>query len=326
MRNYFLVYPALLLVISMAGCQKQDAPSAAVVGTKVTIAQSGQVFLYLPLYIAKTKGFFAERGLDVNFLSTGGEDNSFAALTAGSAQFAVVNPVAVTRGKGPAMKVITSLVCAAPYWGLAYRRDIGEIDEAQEFSGLRIATQPSPGIDFLLMKETLSQAGLLEKSQMLPVVSDQLQSYLKDGQADLMLASEPLAAYAVKQGAHIVYSATRRYGDFAFAGIVTTDEKIAADPKLVQALVLSVAKAIAWIHADFEDALQIAHAEFPQIPVDILRDALHHLIDNKVIPNSAVLRESAWNNAVQLYRSTGEIKADASYAGNVATAFAQRAP
>src|SRR5688572_15824290 len=58
---------------------------------KVTVAQFGDFFLYLPLYVAKDKGFFAQQGLDVGIVNTGGDDKTFAAVMSGDAQFGVAD-------------------------------------------------------------------------------------------------------------------------------------------------------------------------------------------------------------------------------------------
>ena len=47
---------------------------------KITIAQFGHVFVYLPIYIAKEKGFFKDQGLEVTYVSTGGDEKTFAAF------------------------------------------------------------------------------------------------------------------------------------------------------------------------------------------------------------------------------------------------------
>ncbi len=316
---YKFLCSALLTALFLIGCQKSETPTAAPAPTKVTIAQFGHVFLYLPLYVAKEKGFFAEQGLDVTLVSTGGDDKTFAAVASGSAQFGVADPVftAIAREQGKGGKVIASLVNGVPFWGVTYRKDVSPIDSPAGFAGLRIATYPSPSTNYAVMANALKQASATDKATIVQGAFGTLLALLKADKADVAMELEPVASIAVKDGARVIYSAARRFNDFAFTGITTTDERLANDPKQAQAVVTAIAKSLAWIHADFEGALAVARSEFSDVPEDVLRNGLRRLIDDRVIPTSVVLGESSWNNAVELRRSLGEIKGSASFAENV---------
>ena len=322
------LYAALMLLIVLVGCQKEDARKMASSSTKVTIAQSGHDVLYMPLYVAKNKGFFSAQGLDVDLINTGSDEKALLALSSGSVQFAVADPVlsALDRKKGRLSKVIATVVNGVPFWGVTNRRDIDSIDEVRQFSGMRIAASPPPSASFTVMAETLKQAGLTEKTQLLPVEPDNMFALLKDQKADIAMEPEPMASIAAKTGGHIVYFAARHFGDFAYTGLITSEENLEQNAAQAQSVVLALAKAIAWIHADFEDALVMAHAEFPDIPEDVMQDSLHHIIHDKVMPYSVVITETAWNNAVRLHRSTDEAVGDALFSENVDMQYAQRAP
>ena len=334
-----LLISALLVAGLVSGCQKtetpiatkspESAPASAARATpvKVTIAQFGQVFLYLPLYVAKNKGFFAEQGLDVSLVSTGGDDKTFAAVASGSAQFGVADPVftAIARQEGKGGKVIASLVNGVPFWGVTYKKNIADIDSPSKFSGLRIATYPSPSTNYAVMADTINNAGLPKKATIVQGAFGSLITLLKADKADIAMELEPVASIAAKDGARIVYSAARKYGDFATTGITTTDEIIKNEPEKVQAVVSAIAKAVAWIRSDFEGALGVAKQEFPEVPEDVLRSALRRVLDDQVIPTSVVLTEQAWNAAVQLRRGLGEIKGEAPFAENADMQFATKA-
>jgi NitT/TauT family transport system substrate-binding protein len=328
-----------LLILSslLAGCQKAETPppkkaevpavAPAPVVRKITIAQFGHVFLYLPLYVAKDKGFFAEQNLDVTLVSTGGDDKTFAAVAGGSAQFGVADPVftAIAREQGKGGKVIASLVNGVPFWGVTFRKNLGEIDSPAKFAGLRFATYPSPSTNYAIMAETLKTAGVSGKSPIVQGAFGTLLALLKANKADVAMEIEPVASIAVKDGARVVYSAARKFGDFAVTGITATDELLAKDPELAQAVVTAIAKSVTWIRADFEGALAVAKTEFPEIPEDVLRNALRRILDDGIIPSTVILGEPAWNAAVQLRRSLGDIKGSATFADNADMRFAVKA-
>jgi ABC-type nitrate/sulfonate/bicarbonate transport system substrate-binding protein len=66
------------------GASTQQTTTTAGSVQKVTLAQFGHVFLYMPLYVAIDRGFFKEQGLEVNLVSTGGDEKTFTAVATGN--------------------------------------------------------------------------------------------------------------------------------------------------------------------------------------------------------------------------------------------------
>ncbi len=70
-------------------------PGRADDSRKITIAQFGDLLLYMPLYVAADENLFSKRGLHVEIISTGGDDKTYAAVLSGGAQFGVADPTFV---------------------------------------------------------------------------------------------------------------------------------------------------------------------------------------------------------------------------------------
>jgi len=83
LRTFLAAFTAAAL---LAACgQKEGAGSGQGRGLrKITIAQYGEVFWYAPVYVTFAEGFFADEGLDVTFVSTGGDEKTWAALVSGA--------------------------------------------------------------------------------------------------------------------------------------------------------------------------------------------------------------------------------------------------
>lgn len=321
------IFLPILSAVLLSACGKSEEPKTAPQKEKVTFAQFGHVFLYLPLYVAKSKGYFDELGLDVSLVSTGGDEKTFAAVASGSAQYGVADPVftAIAREQGKGGKVIASLVNGVPFWGVAFVRDVKDISAPTDFAGMRIATYPSPSTNYAVMSDTLQNAGKPVKATIVQGAFGSLLAMLKSGQADVAMELEPVTSIAVADGGKVVYSAARQFGDFAFTGITVSDDYLAKNPKQVQSVVNALAKAIAFVRNDFEGALAVAKSEFNDVPEPVLRSALKRVLDDNVIPRSVVLDERAWSKSVDIRKKLGEIKGSATYAENVDMRFAQQA-
>lgn len=324
------VIAAAMMVFALWGCSQSDTGAKkkeAGQKQKVTIAQFGHVFLYLPLYVAKDKGFFDAEGLDVTLVSTGGDEKTFAAVSSGSAQFGVADPTfaAIARERGQGGKVVASVVNGVTFWGITFRKDIKPIETPLELKGFRIATYPAPSTNYTVMKKILQNEGKPIKAEIVQGAFGSLLAILKSGQADIAMELEPVTSIAVNEGAHVVFSMVKVFGDFALTGLTAKDIYIQEHPDTVQSVVNGLTKAVRFIYADFEGAVSIAKKEFPEVDEKILRSALRRLIDEHTIPVSTVLSESAWNKAIALRKEVGDLKADAPYNVNVDPSFAQKA-
>lgn len=291
---------------------------------KITIAQFGHVFVYLPIYIAKEKGFFKEQGLDVTYVSTGGDEKTWAAVTSGSAQFGVADPtfVAIAREKGDETgQIIASIIDGVPFWGVS-KKDT-KIKNVSDFAGHRVATYPAPSTNFALMDRIVKKHKLDTRivqgafGTLLPIVANE--------RADIAMVLEPTTSLAVKQGYNVVFSYKNLYGDFALTGLSTTKSYISEHRDICQKVVNALQKAYQYAYKDFEGAVAVATQQFPDFDKEALQMGVKRMIDDETIPQTAVLKEKSWNEAISLRRFLGDIKANAPFADNVDNQFAVKA-
>ena len=93
--------------------------------TEVTVAQFGDLLLYLPLYIAESEGIFDRHGLEVDIVSTGGDDKTYAAVASGGADFGIADPtfVALAAEQGLEGYVVGLLINGMPNYGVSLSGD-----------------------------------------------------------------------------------------------------------------------------------------------------------------------------------------------------------
>ncbi len=293
----------------------------------ITIAQFGHVFLYMPLYVAVKKGYFKDEGLEVKLVSTGGDEKTFTAVVTGNAQFGVSDPTftAIARERGQGGKVVAGVVRGVPFWVVTFRDDIKKIDDPAGFKGLRVATYTAPSTSYAVMKRVLQNNGKPVDAKIVQGMFGTLLAMLKAKQADLALDIEPIVSIATHEKGHIVYSPAKVLGDFAFTGLTVSDGYLKSNPDDIQKAVNALTRAMSFIQSDYEGALAVAKAEFPEVAEPVVREALTHLIKEGTIPQSPVLSEKAWNNAIGLRKEIGDLKSSGSFAENVDMRFAEKA-
>lgn len=294
---------------------------------KITIAQYGHIFLYLPIYVALNKGFFREQGLDVKIISTGGDEKTFTAITTGNAQFGVSDPtfVAIAKQHGQGGKVVGEIVGKVPFFLVTFNNKIKNIESASDFSGYRIASLPAPSTCYAVITKILQNNGHLVNAKIIQGAFGTLSALLKANQADIAMEIEPNSSALVSQGARIIYSTINYFGDTAFTGITVSDTYYSQHPQTIQATINAVAQAMKFIHEDFDGAFAVAKKEFPEIADPVLKSALKRLIDENVTPRSPILSPVAWDHAIALRKDIGDLQGSGNYAENVDMKFAYKA-
>lgn len=278
--------------------------------------------------MALDKGYFAEEGLNVNLISTGGDEKTFTAVASGNAQFGVADPtfVAIAREHGQGGKVVASIVNGVPFWGLAFKPEIAQVQRVEDLHGLRIATYSAPSTSYTVMKKLLQNHGKPVNARIVQgAPTGSIVAMVKANQADIAMEIEPAASIAVSQGAHIVWSLEKQFGDFAITGLTVADNYEAENGQTIASAIRAISKAMKFIHTDFEGTLQVAQKEFSDTDPKILRAALTRMINEGIIPTSPVISQQAWDKAIALRRETGDLTGDGSFATNVDMTFANTA-
>jgi NitT/TauT family transport system substrate-binding protein len=293
---------------SHAAIAPPAAATAQTPPTRITIAQAGDFYLYAPLYVAKDKGFFAKRGLDVSIVSTGGDDKTWAAVISESAQFGIADPtfIAIASQRGQPGKIIATIVNGVPFWGIAKSPKIAAISQPSGLNHYTVATFPSPSTAYTLQKQMFERAGLQPKIR--EGAFGTLLALVQANQADIALELEPNVSQQLENGYHIVYSMADVYGDFTITGLTTTPRYIQAHKSIVQAVVSALAESLTFIHSQPDECADLLARRFPEVKRTVAVAALRRVLAAGIIPSTPVVAETAWRKALKLRIDSGDLK------------------
>jgi NitT/TauT family transport system substrate-binding protein len=304
---------AIVAVVFVACNKSSQAPSDK--GQKlipVTVNQAFQHLLYIGLYVAKDEGFFAKQGLDVNIQTGGGDAQAFAALTSGNAQFAQGDPsfVAIANEKGWDGRVVAMAVNRVAIWGVTFNKNIKPFTDPVGFKGLTVATYPEPNTSYVVQKQLDLKAGLKigEDTKIVQVPFGTELATLRNGQADIAQTIEPNVSQVELQGGTVVFSYAVAYGPLAFTGVQTSEEEIQQHPEVVQKFVNAYEQAFQYIQNNFEGTVAIAKKELPTMDEQVIRTALHRLIDSGSIPAHAKVDPVSWQKLLHIQVDVGNLK------------------
>lgn len=270
MKKFFII--VLLCVMALSGCSKGKEEAPKTQPTKVTVAQYGHLLIYYPIYLAQQKGFYGKNNLDVNFVSTGGDDKTFAAVSSGSAFIGVADPVfvAIAREKGLKAKIVGTLIDGAPMWIVS--KEKVDMSSKDALKNKKIMTYPSPSTSYTLLNEIIKS--LKPKTSGATIVQGAFGTelaMLESNQADAIYTIEPVASTAADKGYHVIFSAMNTFGPMAFTGISVLDESVTKNPEKIKSFLLSVQQAIEFLNSNFDESVELASKEFPETKKTIIR-------------------------------------------------------
>lgn len=306
----------LLILSGGSSCNQKTVTnqnSVTTEETKITVAQWGQekYLIYLPFYVAQEKGFFKEEGLDINVKFSGNDDQVFATVLSGDAQFGIGDPVftAISREKGAKGKVVTTIVDGVAIWGVTNKENIKSIEKPEDLAGLKVGTFPDPSTNYALMKKTILKGGdTLKDTKIVQAPIGSQVALIENGSADIAMELEPGASIAESKGYRVVYSSPKFYGRFAFTGLTTTEDYINANKETVQKFINAMEKALRYCHENEAGTIEVAATLFPKLDKTVVENAVKRMIADKTIPEHAIMSDEAWQKAMQVRVDIGDLK------------------
>jgi len=315
----------LLCLTVFLGCTSDKEQAQEEQITKITVAQFGHLLIYYPIYLAEQKGFYAKNNLKVNFVSTGGDDKTFAAVSSKSAFFGIADPafVAIAREKGLKAKIVGTLIDGAPMWIVSKEKI--DMNSADALKNKRIMTYPSPSTSYTLLGEIIET--LKPKTDGATIVQGAFGTEIamvENNQADAIYTIEPVASTAVDQGYHVIFSARKTFGPMAFTGISVLDENITNNPETIKSFLLSVQQALDFLNTHLDESVELASQEFPETKKTIIRNALKRMLDENVIPKRLETKETSWNKAIEIRKKVGDLQTIPSFDDVISNQFIPR--
>lgn len=265
-----LLLALALVCATLAGC-KPKSELRHVVLNEVT-----RSVFYAPLYVAVSKGFFAEEGIELEIITGGGSDKSMTALLAGGAQVALMGPetavYVVNEGKADHPYIVAQLTKRD---GSFLISRVAEPDfDWTKLEGKAIIGGRAGGMPMMTLLYVLKQKGYTPGKDI--TVYDHIQFNLmagafEGGLGDYVTLFEPTATnFELAGKGHIVASIGQASGEVPYTTFMVSAETKEKEPEFVESIVRAIYKAQQYVQkADDKD---IAEAMQPFFPDTTLAD------------------------------------------------------
>lgn len=263
-KTLLLLMVFLLLLSALIGCAKGTGLR------KVEINEVTRSVFYAPLYVAVTRGFFAEEGMDINITTGGGSDKSMTALLAGEADVALMGPETVVyvhnEGKEDHPKIVAQLTKRDGSFLVG--RDANEVFAWENLRGRSVIAGRPGGMPYMTLLYVLEKNGLAPNEDVQIISNIQfplMGGAFESGTGDYVTLFEPTASlFEDAQKGHIVANVGLESGEIPYTVFMVRPETISDEPAFVEAFVRAVYKAQLWVWRATDE--QIAEAMLPFFP------------------------------------------------------------
>ena len=312
MKSRFLSF-ILLAALTIAALAVQTAPARAM--DKITIAQFGSArfLLYLPLYVAMEEGLFRKNGIDVTLKFAGNDDQIFAAVASGDADFGMGDPVftAIAQEKGFPARTVALMITSLGISGYTNNPKVHEIKNADDLAGLRVGSFPQPSTTYTLLAELKRNHPALKDMKIIEAPMGAQLALIEAGKADIAIDLEPAVSVAEDQGYPVVFSLKNFTDPQAITGLMTTQTLIDKNSDLVRRAVLSLQEAMNVIHGPegFETAVAVGKKISPDLSEKVIRAAVKRMMGNDMYPKSVVVQDAYWQRTLKTRLDSGDLHA-----------------
>jgi len=241
--------------------------------------------LHAGFFVAKEKGFYASKGLDVTINRGFGSGDTAKVVATGAAQFGEVNlPTAIiSRGKAIPLTIIGVIIGKAPESILSFAEK--GIRKPKDVEGKTFAEASGAAI-MVTWPAFAKLAGIdINKATHIPVEAAAKPAVFFSGQVDWVPGfrpgfDEPLILRAQKDGKKLTFVRWEDYGWKVYGnGLVTHPDLLKRDPKTVANFVGATMDGYAYAIQHPEEALDITLKANPELDRESARLSLLFAID-----------------------------------------------
>ncbi|MBX9826522.1 MAG: ABC transporter substrate-binding protein [Xanthobacteraceae bacterium] len=226
--------------------------------------------LFVPLYVALTKGYFSEQGLTVELSSANGGDRVGALVLGGGADIGLAGPevpIYIFNGESPDKPVIFCALSGTDGFFLGSRNKVDKFEwsmlEGKSLFGLRKGSTPQLFWEYLMKKNNVS-AATIDKMVTNIALPNREGAWIS-GTGEFAVFNEPAASKleAAKQF-HVIDSIGRLMGRAENTVFFAKKSWIEKNPEAAQKFTNGIGKAQHWMKSATDE--QIAEAIAPHFP------------------------------------------------------------
>lgn len=324
---------AVAVLLSLALTLTACGPAKTEEATKVRIGEVTRSIFYAPQYVALSKGYFKEQGLEIDLTTTAGGDKTMTTLLSGGIDVALVGSetsiYVSQQGSGDPVVNFMQLTQTDGTFLVSRKPVTGAFDwnslKGTTFLGQRKGGMPQMAGEFTLKKHGINPQKDMNLIQNVDFAN--ITSAFASGTGEYVQLFEPQATVIEKEGkGYVIASFGVESGKLPYTVFMAKKSYIDKNGGTVQKFANAVQKAQNWVQSASVDEISDAVAPFFQdTDKAIVKNVVKRYKDQGSFATDGLIDEQEWNNLQDVMQSAGELKQRADYKTLVNNQFAEKA-
>lgn len=328
--SILLVLFVSIFSICFTACGKKD-------DNLIRISEVTHSLFYAPLYVAMNKGYFKDEGLDIELTNAGGSDTVMSSLISNSADVGLMGPESTVYVRNNGMQNAPIIFAQLTACDGSFM--VGRTDESSTFTweglkGSHIIAGRKGGMPAMTLQYILNQRDLTTgaEGENCDVVLDTTVAFnltastFVAGTGDYCTMFEPTASQCEIDGTGYIVSALGdAVSDIPYTCFVATSNylntKGANIDKFMKALKKGYNHLIA---ATDNEIISSLKPSFNTTSDTLILAAVKNYIRIGAYASSFVLKESSWNNMLDIIDNAGELTSRVAWNTAVNNSFANK--
>lgn len=299
---------------------------------KIRLSEVVRSVFYAPQYIAISKGFFKDEGLDIELSTAWGADKGAAALVSGSVDIGFFGPEAAVyiynQGASNYLVAFAQLTKGDGSFLLA-RRPMPNF-EWKDVKGKTIIGGRKGGVPEMLLEHVLRENGIRPHQDVVILQNIQFTATagaFKGGVGDFLQLFEPTVSVLEREGiGHVVASFRTAGGVLPYTVYHVRKDTLKKNPKMLQSFTNAIYRGQIWVQNHSVEQIVTAVAGFfPDNDRDLLTRAVKRYKEQDTWAQNPIMTKAAFNRLQEIIYDAGELKKKVPYEKMVNTKFAMEA-
>ena len=333
MKKYLII--VLVIIIVAAGIAtyillNRNTETAGL--QKIRVNEVTRSVFYAPQYVAISKGYFAEEGLEIELTTGQGADKVMTAVLANQSDIGFAGPEAsiyvYNEGKEDYTQVFAQMT--QKDGSFLVSKEKTDKFSWQDLKGKTVIPGRKGGVPYMTFEYVLKQNGLDPKKDLVlddSIKFDLMAGAFAGGNAEYVTLFEPTASATEKADkGYIVASVGEASGEIPYTAYFTKKSYIEKNPNIIQGFTNAIYKGEQWVKS--HSAKEIAEAIvdfFPDTDLTMLEAALQSYIDIDAWRDNPVLKQESFALLQKVMKEAGELEKEADYGKVVNNSFAEKA-
>lgn len=316
----------------MVGCGKKD-------DNTIRISEVTHSLFYAPLYVAMNNGYFEDEGLKIELTNAGGSDTVMSSLISKSADVGLMGPESCVYVRNNGMEnapVIFAQLTACDGSFMVGRTDEGENFTWENLKGKHVIAGRKGGMPAMTLQYILEEIhGLTTGAELTDGVDVKLDTTIAfnlttssfvAGTGDYCTMFDPTASQCeLDETGYIVAALGDEVKDVPYTCFVATNSYLNNNGAKLDKFMKALKKGYNYlINATDTQIVDALKPSFSTTSDELILASVKNYIRIGAYASSFELKESSWNNMLDIIDNAGELKARVDWNDAVNNSFAKK--